>query len=293
MLHSNSHISVIVPAYNAERTIADCVESLLRQEVEKDKYRITVVDNGSQDRTGDILRGFGNRITLLSEARRGPAAVRNRGILSGRGTLLAFIDADCVADRNWLGNIVSLLSEPGVGMVGGRILAKSPHEPVRKFGETIHDHKRAIESCNPPYVISMNAATHREVFDKVGLFNTDFRRGEDVDLSWRILAAGYVLRYAPDAIIYHENEPRLSGLLREGCQHGYYGVKVKRRHNAYLIRSGRNRNFFGNSRRTLVDFMSYFRGRSRHEQHLYGAVFNSGKIFGSFLGSLRFGYFEI
>lgn len=293
MGHSEPYISVVVPAYNAERTIGDCIDSLLKQNLRKDEYRITVVDNKSRDNTASILHDFGNRITLLTEPTRGPSAARNLGILSGSSEIIAFIDADCVADPNWLKSLVGVLRDDAVGMVGGRILAKSRHDPVRKFGERIHDHQKAIERFEPPYIISMNSAMRRQVLTKVGLYDREFLRAEDVDLSWRILAAGYVLRYAADAIVYHDNEHRLSGLLREGCQHGYYGIKVKQRHNAYLIECGRNRNFFGHLRLTVRNIVRYVAADRRREQYLYQAVFNGGKTFGSLLGSLRFGYFEI
>lgn len=293
MFHSESCVSVVVPAFNAERTIADCIDSLLRQKLRRDKYRIIVVDNESRDKTGEILCGFGDRITVLKESNRGPSAARNLGILSGNSEIVAFIDADCVADPNWLKNLVGPLRDDGVGIVGGEILAQSRHESVRRFGERIHDHQKAIERCNPPYVISMNSAMRRQVLTEVGLYDTEFQRGEDVDLSWRIHAAGYSLRYAPDAVVYHDNESSLSGLLREGCQHGYYGIKLKRRHKAYLIESGRNRNVFGHLRRTMANFLRYVDAENQREQYLYQAVFNGGKTFGSLLGSLRFGYFEI
>ena len=286
-------ISVVVPAYNAEYSIPDCIDSLLAQTLDERRYRIIAIDNHSKDNTLNVLDRFGDRISILSEAKRGPSAARNRGILSTNSEIVAFIDADCVADSTWLANLISPLSNNEVGMVGGRILAKSSHEPIRRFGEKIHDHQKAIEISKPPYVISMNSAIRRQVVIEAGLFDTAFLRGEDVDLSWRVIAKGYSLCYQQNAIVYHDNESNLSGLLKEGCQHGYYGVKVKQHHSRYLAQSGRQRNIFGNLRSTLANLSEFLKADKRRKQYLYETVFSGGKTLGSFVGSLRFGFFEI
>lgn len=286
---------VVVPAYNAEKTIRACVDSLLAQDYGKDRHTIIVVDNGSKDGTARILREFGDSITRVTERTRGPAAARNVGILSGTGDIVAFMDADCVAEPGWLRGLVGALDHRETGMVGGTIRATAGADPVQVFGEKIHDHRRAIEKCKPPYVISMNSAVRRTVLAEVGLFDASFRRGEDVDLSWRIHRAGYRLRYAPDAVVHHANESTLGGLWREGWLHGYWGVKVKREHESWLNTDGRRRNLFGNARRTLINVRRYVGagGDQNRQEHLYETVFNSGKTAGSFCGSLRFGYFEI
>src|SRR5262249_268139 len=102
------------------------------------------------------------------------------------------------------------------------------------FGERIHDHRRAILVWKPPYVITMNWASPRAVLERVGLFDEGLLRCEDVDLSYRIGAAGYRLAFAPDAVVYHRNERSVVGLFREGVQHGFYAVPVVRRHRVLI-----------------------------------------------------------
>lgn len=293
MPHPDSRVSVILPVLNAGDTIKECVESLLSQSIPPTDYSIIVVDNGSRDDTLNLLRQFDRRITIATESVRGPAAARNLGILSSDEPIIAFIDADCVATHTWLENLLTAFDDPDVGMAGGRILTAPDANDIQRYGERIHDHESAIEDSRPPYVISMNSAVRRRILAEVGLFDVEFRRGEDVDLSWRIGRAGYRFRYVENAVIQHRNESTLTGLLSEGALHGYYGVRIKRCHDAYLAELHRKRNRFGHLNRTWAGLRRYARRTGRDKNDLYDAVFNLGKTVGSLAGSLRFGYFEI
>ena len=91
-------ISVIVPAFNAEPWISETLRSVLDQTIDPVSYEIIVVDNGSQDRTREVaaeaLRMAPARVTLSSEAKRGPAHARNHGLRLARGSWIQFLDAD-------------------------------------------------------------------------------------------------------------------------------------------------------------------------------------------------------
>src|SRR5439155_13510297 len=106
------------------------------------------------------------------------------------------------------------------------------------FGDVIHDHRRAIEDLRPPYAITMNWASRRELLRDLGGFDTRFRRGQDVDLSYRAIQAGYELALAPGAVVYHRNQATLDGLFRQGFVHGFHGVRVRKAHRDFLRRYG-------------------------------------------------------
>jgi glycosyltransferase involved in cell wall biosynthesis len=231
-------VSVVVPALDAERTIAACLESLLALDYAEQRFELVVVDNGSRDATCRVVAGYGSRVRLLHERARGPAAARNAGIRGSEGEVVCFTDADCVVDPHWLTELVAALSGSDAGIAGGAIRALPPARPAELYGEQIHDHRRSILVWRPPYVITMNWASPRAVLEEVGLFDARLLRCEDVDLSYRIGAAGYRLVYAPAALVFHRNERSLAGLFREGAQHGFYAVPVVRRH-AELIAAAR------------------------------------------------------
>jgi GT2 family glycosyltransferase len=134
--------------------------------------------------------------------------------VSARGEVVAFTDADCVVEPGWLASLVAPLSDESIGIVGGKILAKRPCNPIEEFGERIHDHELAINVYEPPHVITMNWASRVSVL-RENLFDEKFLRSQDVDLSYRILQQGYEFVFTPAAVVYHRNEKTFSGLKRQ------------------------------------------------------------------------------
>jgi glycosyltransferase involved in cell wall biosynthesis len=285
-------VSVIVPIYNAESTLAACINSLLGLDYPKENLELILVNNASTDRTADVLNRYSREIEILYEEKKGPAVTRNKGLLNARGYVVAFTDSDCVVDKDWLRQIVIPLQDDSIGIVGGKILAKRPCNKIEEFGEKIHDHNRSINEFKPPYVITMNWASRLCVLKEVGLFNESFKRGEDVDLSYRILQAGYKFVYKPEAIVYHRNEKNLSGLFQEGYLHGHYSIKNLKSHKNFLKKFGHRRFNLSSYAEILSSFAKFILGRSRSDS-LCHFVFNSGKKMGKFFGCIRFFYVDL
>jgi glycosyltransferase involved in cell wall biosynthesis len=283
---------VVVPVYNGADTIGACLDSLLGLSYPRDRLELLVVDNRSRDGTANVLRRYGDRIARLEESTRGPAAARNAGLRAARGDVVAFTDADCTVDPDWLGSIVAPLEDAGVGIAGGTIRASPPAGNVERFGEVIHDHRQAIEVFEPPYAITMNWASRRSVLQELGGFDERFRRGEDVDLSYRMVQAGYTLAFAPDAVVYHHNEENLAGLFREGFAHGLHGVHVLKRHDEFVRAFGHTRVDRAGYVAIGASVLDWARGKDRARASCE-AAFNSGKKAGKLLGSMRFGHLDV
>ena len=99
-------VSVIVPVYNAEDMIGDCIESLLAQDYPSDRYEIIIVDNDSTDDTADVIKRYPVKYVLEDQIHTSYAA-RNTGARNARGEALAFCDADQIAAERWLTNLLS------------------------------------------------------------------------------------------------------------------------------------------------------------------------------------------
>jgi len=285
-------VSVIVPVYNAEKTLKECINSLLDIDYPKEKLELIFVNNSSTDRTEFILNEYKGRIKILYERKKGPAAARNNGLLNASGEIIAFTDSDCMVDRHWLNHLLLPLQDEQVGIVGGKILAKTPYNKIEKFGEAIHDHESAINIFRPPYVITMNWASRLLVLKEADFFNEDFIRCEDVDLSHRIFMAGYKIVYAPEAVIYHRNEKTLSGLFKEGYLHGLYSIQFIKHYSDFLLKSGHRRINLNSYKKIISDFKDYIT-RKNGIDSLCSATFNSGKKIGKILGSLKNSYLDI
>ena len=271
--------SIVVPVLNGTATIALCVESLLAIDYPRDRYEIICVDNASTDDTASQLREFLPHIRILREETRGAAAARNCGILAASHKTIAFTDADCVVEAGWLRALATRIHEPGVGIVGGRIAALRGANSVERFGERIHDHRRAIEEFRPPYVITMNWASPKQLLVDIGLFDESLLRGQDTDLAFRIGAAGWRMVYVPDAVVRHANERTLWGLFCEGHTHGRYAPLLRSRHGskrkpvsrAIQVRKALQR---------LSQTAALTGPNGTWRDHLYALTFNAGKAVG-------------
>jgi len=279
-------VSVVVPVYNGAGTLEACLQSLREQVHTFDKVQLIVVDNASTDDTPRILERHRDRIEVVYESRRGPAAARNRGLREARHDVVAMTDADCVADPHWLRHLVAPLGDPSVAVVGGRIRCLEPCNHVEAFGDEIHDHALAITQYKPPYVITMNWASRRSLLEAVGYFDESLTRGEDVEFSYRVARAGHRMAYAPDALIHHRNEDTLRGLFREGVGHGFHSVRVTERHRAYLDSLGNRRFTLAPYRGIAVAIGDCLGGRDA-PRALCRAVFHSGREVGKVAGVVR------
>jgi glycosyltransferase involved in cell wall biosynthesis len=280
-------VSVIVAARNAEATIADCVRSLLRLEYDHTRLELIVVDNASTDRTCARLAEFGDRIRLLHESRRGASAARNTGIVNATGECIAFTDADCVVEPDWLRHLIPTLEDPTVGVAGGDIRALRPCNRIELFAERLHDHRAAIEEFDPPYAITMNWASRRGVLEEADLFDEALLRGQDVDLAFRIRAAGYRLVYCREALIFHRNPSTLRALFARGRLHGRANVAVLGK--AAPLGLARARKWLRTERRILRHAGRLLTGPDRFDQ-LCQIVLDLGKVYGeteSVIGRLR------
>jgi glycosyltransferase involved in cell wall biosynthesis len=280
------NVSVIVPVYNAEETIRDCIDSLLQLNYPKENLELIFVNNASTDKTREVLKQYSNEIRILYEAKRGPAAARNKGLLNAKGEIIAFTDSDCVVDKDWLLNLIKPLRDSRVGVVGGTILSKQPYNAIEAFGEYIHDHNKAINEYKPPYAITMNWTSRLCVLKEINLFDESFIRCEDVDLSYRILQSGYLLAFEPQAIVRHRNESTYAGLFGEGIMHGFHSVLAGKKHRDFVSSFYRKRSSRASYVAIASSLMSYVFGKEPDQSICY-FIFNSGKKIGKILGSIR------
>src|SRR6266498_196465 len=117
-------VSVIIPTHNRSGFIERAFTSLVEQEYPKDKFEIIVIDDGSNDRTPEILERFRKQhafFRYLSQANKGPAAARNLGIRQANGEIILLMDDDCIAATTWARELVNAYTDERIGGVAGRI----------------------------------------------------------------------------------------------------------------------------------------------------------------------------
>jgi cellulose synthase/poly-beta-1,6-N-acetylglucosamine synthase-like glycosyltransferase len=285
------NVSVIVPVFNAERTIEECINSLLELDYPSKNLELIFINNASNDRTADILSYYSGKIKILYERKRGPAAARNKGILNANGDIIAFTDADCVVDKDWLKHIVRPLEDNSIGIVGGEILAKHPCNKIEEFYGKLHDHKKAAEG-GMPYSITINWASRKSVFKETGLFDESFLRGQDTDLSFRILRSGYKFFYEPRAIVYHRFPKTLAGLFYKAYLSGFYSIKFYKKHEEYHKRLGIKGLHTRTHKQNILRLYNYIQRKNPDDSILYFTHY-AGRTLGKIAGSIRFFYLDI
>jgi glycosyltransferase involved in cell wall biosynthesis len=199
-------ISVIVPFLDAERYLERCIRGLQRQHFDAGAFEVLMIDNGSRDRSAEIVRRHPG-IRLLAEPRRGAYTARNRALREARGRLIAFTDPDCEPGPHWLARLAEAMRDPAVQVVMGRDRPVGTSRALRLVGEYHHCKEAHLLSGSDPtryHGHTNNLIARRELFDRLGPFD-ERRRGSDTIFVQRVLAehGTGAVRYAEDAVVDH------------------------------------------------------------------------------------------
>ena len=212
-------VSVVVCAYNAERTIDPCLASLAA--LNYPDYEVIVVNDGSRDRTLEIAEGFGF-CRIISQPNKGLSVARNVGAEAASGEIIAYTDSDCVADPDWLNYLVAKMETSHLAACGGpnfpppedalvpAVVAVAPGGPTHVLiSDEVAEH---IAGCN--------MAFDRAALMSLGGFDPIYRTaGDDVDICWRFQNAGYVIGFSPAAVVWHFRRNTVSAYCNQ--QRGY------------------------------------------------------------------------
>ncbi len=214
-------VSVVVPVFNAAKTIGDMLAALLPQAGMVRLAQFIVVDNGSTDDTRDIVRRFG--VTLLAEKKRGPAAARNCGLRYATGDIIVHLDADTLPTRRWLPRMVAPFADPTTMLVAGRTLSYQTQTPAERYiaAAGLYESDRAMSHLNFAFVPSLNMAVRREAAIAIGGWSEDLMTAEDIDFSYRLLKKfPSMIVYRPDAVLFHRTRSTVEGLRKLAWTYG-------------------------------------------------------------------------
>lgn len=208
-------ISAIVCTRNRAAYLPEAVRSLARQNVPAEDYEIIVVDNGSTDRTNEIVTGLMTEVPNLQyflEKNPGLSNARNRGLTEARAPIVAFLDDDAIADECWLAAILSgFNARPTAACVGGPVQPWWEKPRPRWFPENLLGcHNRNYGGKPRPYnypaeqPIGCNMAFRKDQLAKVGGFNAQLRKyNDETELIARLVESGGEIFYEPGASVRH------------------------------------------------------------------------------------------
>src|SRR5438046_405013 len=282
-LERTPRVSVVVCAYNAERTMDACLESL--RTLNYPDYEVIVVNDGSKDRTLEISERHkavydadpgGPRMVIISQENKGLSVARNVGAQAATGEIVAYTDSDCVPDPDWLAFLVYKFVRSGFVAVGGpnfpppepylvpAAVAASPGGPTHVL---LNDEVAArIPGCNMAFT--------KKALEEIGGFEPVFAAaGDDVDLCWRLQNRGYPIGFSPAATVWHYRRNTVKAYLKQQMGYGKAEALLYFKHPYRFNLLGQSRwlgRIYGElttavlSRRPIIYFDAFGRGLQRY-----------------------------
>jgi len=216
------NLSVIVPVYNQEKIISKALVSLVNQNIPKNKYEIIVIDDGSTDKTYEILNSFkkkaGNKIFILKTINlHGKGTARNLGIKKAKNEIVVLLDGDVITSKDLLAEHLKWhqkFSKENFAVVGN--ITWPPQLKITSFmywlehggGQLDFDNLRHQEEIDYKHFYTGNTSFKRDFLLKDGLFDEDFGREmyEDLELAYRLQNKGLKIFYNKNARAYHYHQ---------------------------------------------------------------------------------------
>src|SRR5579864_1401248 len=219
LLPRTPRVSVVVCTYNAERTLAPCLDSLAK--LNYPDYEVIVVNDGSTDSSLAIAERY-SYCRIISQPNKGLSVARNVGAEASTGAIIAYTDSDCVADPDWLTYLVAKMEVSDLAACGG------PNFPPPE--ESLVPAAVAVSPGGPTHVLladdvaehiaGCNMAFRRDALMRLGGFDPIYRAaGDDVDICWRFQDAGYTIGFSPAAVVWHFRRNTVKAYI--GQQRGY------------------------------------------------------------------------
>jgi O-antigen biosynthesis protein len=227
-------VSVVIACHNGQRTLKACLEAATQ--LAYPDFEIILVDDGSTDATSQIVLSCPN-VRYIHQQHHGLSVARNTGIAAATGEIIAFTDADCRPDEDWLYYLVQELLREGVAGAGGpnylppddsRVAAAvmaSPGGPTHVM----------LTDRDAEHVPGCNMAFWRWALEELGGFDPAFHQaGDDVDLCWRLLERGRRIGFSAGAMVWHYRRSTVRAYLAQQFGYGEAEALLARKHPEYF-----------------------------------------------------------
>ncbi len=228
--------TVIIPAFNSEATIRECLGNVLSQKG-VGSFEVIVVDDGSTDKTAEIVKKF-RKVKLIQQKNSGPAAARNKGVKQAKGEIVVFTDDDCIAEKGWLKEMLAPFNDSEVSGVQGSYKTSQP-ELIARFSqlEIEHRYKRLLKKKFIDFIGSYSAAYRKKDFLEAGGFDSKvtIASGEDPDFSFKLSEMGKKLVFTSKARVYHNHPDSIFQYLKIKFYRAFWRVRLYKKHSEKMI----------------------------------------------------------
>lgn len=229
-------VSVVIPVHNAGRGLVDVVRAVLAQAAAHRQLEVILVDDRSNDAAVEVVRRAwpDAPLVVVEGDGRGAAAAINRGLLQARYPLVAQIDQDVVLGHGWLDQVLPALDDESVAAAQGQYVTDADASLLaRVMGRDLQERYAALDG-DTEHVCTGNVVYRAAALRQVGGFDESLGYGYDNDMSYRLRAAGYRLRYVGAAHSTHGWREGLSGYVRQQYGFGYGRLDLVAKHRGRL-----------------------------------------------------------
>ena len=221
-------VSILIPTYRDWPRLLLCLDALAQQSLPREAFEIIVIDNDANHQPPPLPAG----VRCLHAPQGYSYAARNAGAASATGELLAFTDADCLPDPDWLAEgLASFAAQPDLALLAGRIEVFAAQENAVSRYENLFEFQQAEWVRLWRFGVTANLMVRRPAFDGAGGFNAAMKSGGDSDFCRRCQALGLAIGYAESALVRHPSRETLGALLTKNRRvaAGYFGHALQRR----------------------------------------------------------------
>jgi len=227
-------VSIVLCTYNRQDFIVKCLDSLRRQTFKN--FELIVVNDNSTDRTKSILKDYSrkyDKIKIINNTKnKGVSGARNSGIRKAKGEIIAFLDDDCIADKNWLNELIKPYKNQDIIGVGGRITNPKPSNLAELANEGLND--VANKSGVIDRFIGGNMSFRTSFIKKIR-FDETLKYGSD---EWDVCATakkhGHKLFYQHTSRVTHYHPSTFGSLIRQQYKNGLGNVWYKKKHKMFF-----------------------------------------------------------
>ena len=229
-------VSIIIPCRNEDKFISECLDSILNNDFSKDKIEIIIVDGESDDKTIEIVKEYSEKfsfIKLLNNPKKIAASALNIGIKEAKGNIVIRMDAHAIYDNTYISKCVYYLEKYKADNVGG-IIAITPRNNTIVGKGIVKAMSSFLGAGGAKYKLGSKkfeevdtvpfGCFRREIFDKVGFFNENLKRSQDMEFNLRLKKAGGKIYLFPDIISHYYVRSSLKDFLLHNFKDGIWAI---------------------------------------------------------------------
>jgi len=209
-------ISIVIPAYNEEKTIVPCLTALNKLKIAQ-KYEVIVVNNNSTDKTVEVIKPFTNKLPLriVNETKKGRSPARRAGFAVAKGDIIFSTDADAIVPPDWIKEILPHFSDPNIVAVSGTCKIHDCSLRINTLFNFIQPLSMKLYRIvfGHYWLSGFSFAIRKETYHQSGGFHPTLNIQEDIDLAFRVARIGKI-KYIPRPVVLFSGRRFQNGLLQ-------------------------------------------------------------------------------